>query len=98
MQLNLDYKDALHLRDSGVNALKQALGENKTSMFLALFNYYEVSDISKELLVKDYTEWRRTQSFYNDPSMDDILEHFKENPEKSWHKDENGERVYFEYS
>ena len=58
-------------------------------------NYYEVSDTSKELLLKDYTEWRRTQSFYNDPNMDDILEHFKENPEKPWRKDENGERVYF---
>ena len=97
MQLKLDYKEALRLRDSGVNVLKQALGESKTQMFLALFNYYDVSDTSKELQVKDYTEWRRTQSFYNDPNIDDMLQYFKENPEKSWHKDKNGERVYFDH-
>jgi hypothetical protein len=32
---------------------------------------------ANELLAKDYTEWRRTQSWYNDPDMDKTLEHFK---------------------
>ena len=96
MQLNLDYKDALVLRDNGIHALKQALGESGALMFLSLFDYYEVSDTSKELLVKDYTEWRKTQSIYNDPNLDDILEHFRENKEMSWHIDETGEKIYSE--
>jgi hypothetical protein len=33
---------------------------------------------ANELIIKDYTEWRRTQSWYNDPDMDETLEHFKE--------------------
>ena len=78
MQLNLNYQDAIILRDNGINALKQVLGEDQTKKFLALFNYYNISDESNELLIKDYTEWRRTQSFYNDPDMDEILDYFKE--------------------
>lgn len=81
MQLNLDYKDAIILRDNGINALKQALGEDQTRKFLALFNYYNISDESKELLIKDYTEWRRTQSLYNDPDMDEMLDYFKNSPD-----------------
>jgi hypothetical protein len=79
MQLNLNYQDVIILRDNGINALKQALGEDQTKKFLALFNYYNVSDESNELLIKDYTEWRRTQSFYNDPDMDEILDFFQLN-------------------
>jgi hypothetical protein len=94
MQLNLNYKDALILRDNGINALKQALGEDETRKFLAMFNYYNISADSEELLIKDYTEWRRTQSFYNDPDMDDMLEYFKEKPERSWYRNEKGEKVY----
>ena len=94
MQLNLNYKDALILRDNGINALKQALGEDQTRKFLAMFNYYNISVDSEELLIKDYTEWRRTQSWYNDPDIDEIIEHFKENPERSWHRDKEGKKVY----
>lgn len=82
MQLNLNYKDAIILRDNGIKALKQALGEEQTRKFLALFNYYNISDESKELLIKDYTEWRRTQSLYNDPDMDEILDYFKNTPDE----------------
>jgi hypothetical protein len=82
MQLNLNYQDAIILRDNGINALKQALGEDRARKFLALFNYYNISDESNELLIKDYTEWRRTQSFYNDPDMDEILDYFNEQGEK----------------
>jgi len=81
MQLNLNYEDAIILRNNGVKALRQALGEDQTRKFLALFNYYHVSAESDELLVKDYTEWRRTQSWYSDPDMDDVLDYFKENPD-----------------
>ena len=94
MQLNLNYKDALILRDNGINALKEALGEDQTRKFLAMFNYYHMSADSEELLVKDYTEWRRTQSWYNDPDMDEVLEYFKESSERSWHRNEKGEKVY----
>ena len=94
MQLNLNYKDALILRDNGINALKQTLGEDQTRKFLAMFNYYNISVDSEELLIKDYTEWRRTQSWYNDPDIDEIIEHFKENPERSWHRDKEGKKVY----
>lgn len=82
MQLNLSYKDAIILRDNGIKALKQALGEDQTRKFLALFNYYDISDESSELLIKDYTEWRRTQSLYNDPSMDEMLDYFKNTPDE----------------
>ena len=84
----------MNLRDNGVNALKQALGEDQTRKFLALFNYYDINDVSEELLIKDYTEWRRTQSWYNDYDMDEMLEHFSENPERSWHRNDKGEIVY----
>ena len=94
MQLKLDYQDAIIIRDNGINALKQVLGDEQASKFLALFRYYDVSDTSRELLIKDYTEWRRTQSWYNDDDLDEIIDHFKENPERPWHKNENGERVY----
>ena len=94
MQLYLDYKDAIILRDSGIDALKKALGDEQTARFLALFNYYDISEDAKDLQVKDYTEWRRTQRFYNDPDIDEMLEYFAEKGEKSWHRDENGERVY----
>ena len=94
MQLHMNYKDALILRDDGINALTQALGAEQTKKFLALFNYYDVSAESEELLIKDYTEWRRTQSFYNDPDMDDAIEYCMKNPERSWHRNETGEIVY----
>jgi len=81
MQLYLNYQDAIILRDNGISALKQALGEDQTKKFLAMFNYYHMSDESNELLVKDYTEWRRTQSWYNDPDIDEMLEYFKNNPD-----------------
>ena len=93
MQLNIDYKDALVLRDNGINALKQNLGEEQTRMFLALFNYYEVNDMSNELQVKDYTEWRRTQSWYYDYDMEEMLDMFKNSKEESWHINTNGEKV-----
>jgi hypothetical protein len=91
MQLNLNYQDAIILRDNGINALNQALGEEQTKKFLALFNYYHVSNDANELLVKDYTEWRRTQSWYNDPDMDEMLEHFK--PVTEEHFDELPEKI-----
>jgi hypothetical protein len=94
MKLNLNYNDALILRDNGINALIQALGEEQTRKFLALFNYYDMNADSEELLVKDYTEWRRTQSWYNDPDMDEMLEYFKEHPERAWHKNANGEKIF----
>ncbi len=94
MKLNLNYNDALILRDNGIKALIQALGEEQTRKFLALFNYYDINAESEELLVKDYTEWRRTQSFYNDPDMNETLEYFKEHPEPSWHRDSEGKKVY----
>jgi hypothetical protein len=81
MQLILNYRDAIILRDNGISALKQALGEDQARKFLALFNYYDVNDTADELLVKDYTEWRRTQSWYNDPDMDGVLTMFNENPD-----------------
>jgi hypothetical protein len=74
MQLNLNYQDAIILRDNGINALKQSLGEDQTRKFLALFNYYDVSEDSAELQVRDYTEWRRTQAFYNDYDLDEVFE------------------------
>jgi hypothetical protein len=80
MQLNLNYKDAIILRDNGVRALQQALGEDQARKFLSMFNYYNISPVSEELQVKDYTEWRRTQSWYNDPDMDEIINYFKEHP------------------
>jgi hypothetical protein len=86
MQLNLNYQDAIILRDNGINALNQALGEEQTKKFLALFNYYHVSPDANELLVKDYTEWRRTQSWYNDPDMDETLEHFKAVAEENFYE------------
>jgi hypothetical protein len=80
MQLNLNYQDAIVLRDNGVKALKTALGDEQTRNFLAMFNYYDISPVSDELQLKDYTEWRKTQSYYNDPDMDDVLLYFKTNP------------------
>ncbi|MDR2901301.1 MAG: hypothetical protein LBV20_07275 [Treponema sp.] len=91
--MNLNYNDALILRNNGINALIQSLGEEQTRKFLALFNYYDINAESEELLVKDYTEWRRTQSFYNDPDMDEVLEHFREHPETPWRRNANGESV-----
>jgi hypothetical protein len=48
-----------------------------------MFNYYDVSPDSEELQVKDYTEWRRTQSFYSDPDMDETIQYFKNSPRRS---------------
>jgi hypothetical protein len=73
MQLNLDYEDALILKDKGIKALIDALGEAQASQFLALFDYYKIDLDSGDLQIKDYTEWRRTQSFYNDADIDEVF-------------------------
>ena len=70
---NIDYKDAIELRNAGIKALVKNLGEENTAKFISLFNYYTVNTDSDGLLIKDYTEWRKTQSWYNDVTLDEIL-------------------------
>ena len=77
MTLNIDYKEAIELRNAGVTALINNLGEEKTAKFISLFSYYTVTTDSEDLLVKDYTEWRKTQSWYNETTLDELLEEAK---------------------
>jgi hypothetical protein len=56
MKLDLDYKDTLILRDKGIKALIDALGETQARQFLALFGYYKIDLDSADLQIKDYTE------------------------------------------
>ena len=74
MILNIDYQEAIELRNAGVTALIDSLGEENTAKFLSLFNYYTVNSDSEYLLVKDYTEWRKTQSWYNEICLDELLD------------------------
>ena len=74
MILNIDYQEAIDLRNAGVDALIKNLGEENTAKFISLFNYYSVDTDSDDLLVKDYTEWRKTQSWYNDMPLEEILD------------------------
>jgi len=70
---NIDYKDAVKLRNEGMNALVENLGKENAIKFISLFNYYTINTDSEELLIKDYTEWRKTQSWYNDVTLDELL-------------------------
>ena len=74
MILNIDYREAVELRNAGITALIDNLGEENTAKFISLFNYYTVNADSEDLLVKDYTEWRKTQSWYNEITLDELLE------------------------
>jgi len=74
MILNIDYKEAVKLRNAGVTALINNLGAEDTAKFISLFNYYTVKTDSEDLLVRDYTEWRKTQPWYNDISLDELLD------------------------
>ena len=40
MTLSIDYKEAVELRNAGVTALINNLGEEKTAKFISLFSYY----------------------------------------------------------
>jgi len=77
MTLSIDYKEAVELRNAGVSALMNNLGAEKTAKFISLFSYYNVNPDSEDLLVKDYTEWRKTQSWYNETPLDELLEEAK---------------------
>jgi len=79
MTLSIDYKEAVELRNAGVTALINNLGEEKTAKFISLFSYYTITITtdSEDLLVKDYTEWRKTQSWYNETPLDELLEEAK---------------------
>jgi hypothetical protein len=74
MILNIDYKEAIELRNAGTAALISNLGEEGTAKFISLFNYYTVDTNNEDLLVKDYTEWRKTQPWYNDTSLEELLD------------------------
>jgi hypothetical protein len=74
MIFNIDYKDAVELRNAGINTLIKNLGEENAAKFIALFNYYTINTDSEDLLIKDYTEWRKTQSWYNDITLDELLQ------------------------
>jgi hypothetical protein len=74
MALNIDYNEAAQIRNAGINALRQTLGEEMTAKFIALFNYYNINKDSEDLYVKDYTEWRKTQSWYNNLTVEDLFE------------------------
>jgi hypothetical protein len=74
MTLNIDYNEAVQIRNAGVNALKRTLGEEMTAKFIALFNYYSVNKDSEDLYIKDYTEWRKTQSWYNNLTVKELFE------------------------
>ena len=82
---NIDYKDAIELRNAGINALVKNLGEENAVKFISLFNYYTINTDNDDLLIRDYTEWRKTQSWYNDTTLDDLLtnaaEYERENSE-----------------
>ena len=73
MMINIDYRDAVELRNAGINVLIKNLGEENAAKFISLFNYYTVNANSDDLLIKDYTEWRKTQSWYNDITLDELL-------------------------
>jgi hypothetical protein len=74
MTLNIDYSEAVQIRNAGVNALRRTLGEEMTAKFIALFNYYSINKDSEDLYVKDYTEWRKTQSWYNNLTVEELFE------------------------
>ncbi|MDR1148797.1 MAG: hypothetical protein LBK66_09220 [Spirochaetaceae bacterium] len=75
MTLNIDYNEAVQIRNAGINALRQTLGEEMTAKFIALFNYYNINkDDSEDLYIKDYTEWRKTQSWYNNQTVEELFE------------------------
>ena len=77
MTLSIDYKEVIELRNAGITALINNLGEEKTSKFISLFSYYTGTTDSEDLLVKDYTKWRKTQSWYNETILDELLEEAK---------------------
>jgi len=70
---NIDYTEAVEIRNAGITALIDNLGEANTAKFISLFNYYTVNTDGDDLLVKDYTEWRKTQSWYNEIPLDELL-------------------------
>ena len=72
--MNIDYEEAVKLRNAGVTALINNLGAEDTAKFISPFNYCTVKTDSEDLLVRDYTEWRKTQHWYNDISLDELLD------------------------
>jgi hypothetical protein len=90
MDYNVNYQDTTILRNNGVMALRNALGDDGARQFLALFNYYEISVDSDELLKKDYTEWRKMQSYNNETDIEEVFTYFKNNPDRPWKRDSIG--------
>ena len=73
MTFNIDFNEAVNLRNAGVSALIQNLGKENAAKFISLFNYYAFNADDENLLIRDYTEWRKTQSWYNSSSVDEIF-------------------------
>ena len=63
--------------------LREHIDRVGVEIYVKIISNNIINQDSEELLIKDYTEWRRTQSFYNDSDMDGVLEYFTKNSERS---------------